>query len=100
MKLALIGYGKMGRLVEEVARQQGLEVVGAADPGAHPGVLSRDQPDPGEGGAGVDGADARELPAATGADGAGEPAELRRDDLYRLGRHEGHSRLHSLGDRT
>lgn len=27
MKLALIGYGKMGRLVEEVARQQGLEVV-------------------------------------------------------------------------
>lgn len=28
MKLALIGYGQMGRLVEEVARQQGLEVVG------------------------------------------------------------------------
>lgn len=33
MKLLLVGYGKMGRLVEELARAQGIEIAGRVDVG-------------------------------------------------------------------
>src|SRR5262249_3288611 len=32
MKIALFGYGKMGRVIEEAARRKGLEVVAIVDP--------------------------------------------------------------------
>jgi len=32
MKLALIGYGKMGQMVEQAAQREGLEVVAILDP--------------------------------------------------------------------
>jgi 4-hydroxy-tetrahydrodipicolinate reductase len=32
MKLALIGYGKMGRMIEDAAGREGLDVVGVLDP--------------------------------------------------------------------
>jgi glyceraldehyde-3-phosphate dehydrogenase/erythrose-4-phosphate dehydrogenase len=32
MKLALFGYGKMGRMVEQAAEQQDIEVVAIFDP--------------------------------------------------------------------
>src|SRR5262245_55792708 len=32
MKIALFGYGKMGRVIEQTAQRQGIEVVGVVDP--------------------------------------------------------------------
>ena len=32
MKLALLGYGKMGRMVEQAAERDGIEVVAILDP--------------------------------------------------------------------
>ncbi|HQQ96340.1 MAG TPA: 4-hydroxy-tetrahydrodipicolinate reductase [Cyclobacteriaceae bacterium] len=34
MKILLMGYGKMGKAIESIARQRGHEVVGKVDPGA------------------------------------------------------------------
>ena len=31
MKIALIGYGKMGKMIEEIARQRGHEIVSIID---------------------------------------------------------------------
>ena len=33
LKILLVGYGKMGHLVEEVARQRGHEIAGVVDVG-------------------------------------------------------------------
>ena len=33
MKLLIVGYGKMGRLVDQMAQDQGIEVVGRVDEG-------------------------------------------------------------------
>jgi 4-hydroxy-tetrahydrodipicolinate reductase len=35
MKLLIVGYGKMGRMVDELAAQQGIDVVGRVDEGRH-----------------------------------------------------------------
>src|SRR5262249_22582613 len=32
MKIALFGYGKMGRMIEQTAQRQGIEVVAVVDP--------------------------------------------------------------------
>lgn len=37
MRLVLIGYGKMGRMVEKVAQESGHEITGIVDPQTHPG---------------------------------------------------------------
>lgn len=34
MKIAIVGYGKMGRMIHELANQQGIEVVSVIDPNA------------------------------------------------------------------
>ncbi|MCX7702562.1 MAG: dihydrodipicolinate reductase [Planctomycetota bacterium] len=43
MRVAIVGYGKMGKAIEKVAKEQGLEVVRRIDPkGGEVGALTRD----------------------------------------------------------
>src|SRR5690242_13101535 len=42
MKILLVGYGKMGRLIGELAPQYGCEVAGVVDPAAADGRLVTD----------------------------------------------------------
>lgn len=45
MRLAIVGYGKMGKMIDALAQQAGIDVVARADIGWTPGELAAARPD-------------------------------------------------------
>ena len=88
MKLLIVGYGKMGRLVDEMAREQGLEVAGRVDEG-------RDEWAPADVAVDFSTAEAlvrnftqyvsRRLPVVIGTTGWGTHADALRDEAAKAG---------------